>query len=260
MMQNNLQISCIQTTLIWEDAVQNLKQFEKHFAQLPKSTELVILPEMFSTGFSMKTKKLAEKMDGPSFVWLKKQAAKINKIIVGSLIIKDQEEHYNRLFVMFPDGNYAYYDKRHLFRMGNEHKHYSAGTKRLVFNYKNWRICPLTCYDLRFPVWSRNQNDYDLLIYIANWPESRRAVWKKLLPARAIENQVYVAGVNRIGKDGEGLRYAGDTVIINPRGETMVETKEHDQQIIHAHLSLDELNRFREKFPVALDADEFKIL
>jgi predicted amidohydrolase len=260
MMQNTLHISCIQTNLIWEDAEQNLKQFEKYFSQLPESTELVILPEMFSTGFSMKTEKLAEKMNGRSFVWLKEQASKINKIILGSLIIKEQERYYNRLFVMFPDGNYEYYDKRHLFRMGNEHKHYSAGKKRLVFNYKNWRICPLTCYDLRFPVWSRNQNDYDMLIYIANWPESRREVWKKLLLARAIENQVYLAAVNRVGEDGEGLSYAGDTMIINPRGEIMVETKEHTQQIIHADLSLDDLNKFRNKFPVALDADEFKIL
>ncbi|HSH51458.1 MAG TPA: nitrilase-related carbon-nitrogen hydrolase, partial [Bacteroidales bacterium] len=146
-MQNNLQISCIQSNLIWEDTEQNLKQFEKHLAQLHKSVELVILPEMFSTGFSMKTEKLAEKMDGKSFVWLKELSAKINKIIVGSLIIKEQKEHYNRLFVMFPDGHYEYYDKRHLFRMGNEHNHYSAGNKRLVFRYKNWRICPLTCYD-----------------------------------------------------------------------------------------------------------------
>jgi predicted amidohydrolase len=161
---------------------------------------------------------------------------------------------------MFPNGKHEFYDKRHLFRMGNEHKHYSAGKKRLVFHYKSWRICPLTCYDLRFPVWSRNQNDYDLLIYIANWPESRREVWKKLLPARAIENQVYVAGVNLVGKDGEGLSYAGDTMIFNPRGEVMVETKEHAEQIIHAGLSLDELNRFRKKFPVGLDADKFKIL
>ncbi|MFP4024226.1 MAG: amidohydrolase [Thiohalospira sp.] len=259
-MQNNLHISCIQTELFWEDVEQNLKHFELLFNQLSKSAELVILPEMFTTGFSMKTEKLAEKMNGKSFVWLKKQAAKINKIIIGSIIIKDQREYFNRLFVMFPDGNYEYYDKRHLFRMGNEHKHYSAGKQRLIFNYKNWRICPLTCYDLRFPVWSRNQNDYDLLIYLANWPESRREVWKKLLPARAIENQVYVAGVNRIGNDGEGLSYAGDTMIISPKGVIMNETKERKEQIIDANLSLDELNRFREKFPVGLDADKFKIL
>ncbi len=259
-MQNNLHISCIQTELFWEDVEQNLKHFEILFNQLSKSTELVILPEMFTTGFSMKTEKLAEKMDGRSFAWLQEQASKINKIIIGSIIIKDQGAYFNRLFVIFTDGNYEYYDKRHLFRMGNEHKHYSAGNKRLVFNYKNWRICPLTCYDLRFPVWSRNQNDFDLLIYIANWPESRREVWKKLLPARAIENQVYVAGVNRIGNDGEGLSYAGDTVLINPKGEIMAETKEHKEQIIDANLSLNELNRFRKKFPVGLDADKFKIL
>jgi len=257
---NELKIACIQSDLAWEDADKNLDMFASEFKVVPEDTELIILPEMFSTGFSMKTEKLAEKMNGRSFAWLKEQAIKINKVIIGSLIIDDNNEYYNRLFVMFPDGNYEYYDKRHLFRMGNEHKHYSAGNKRLVFQYKNWRICPLTCYDLRFPVWSRNQNDYDLLIYIANWPESRRVVWEKLLPARAIENQVYVVGVNRVGEDGEGLSYAGDTMIINPRGEIMVKSKEKTQQIIHGDLSLDKLNQFREKFPVGLDADKFKIL
>ena len=259
-MMNELKIACIQSDLAWEDADKNLNMFARELQSVPEDTELIILPEMFSTGFSMKTEKLAEIMNGKSFVWLKEQATKINKVIIGSLIIADNNDYYNRLFVMFPDGNYEYYDKRHLFRMGNEHKHYSAGNKRLVFQYKNWRICPLTCYDLRFPVWSRNQNDYDLLIYIANWPESRRVVWEKLLPARAIENQVYVAGVNRVGEDGEGLSYAGDTMIINPRGEIMVKSKEKTQQIIHAGLSLDKLNHFREKFPVGLDADNFKIL
>jgi len=259
-MMNELKIACIQSDLAWEDADKNLNMFARELQSVPEDTELIILPEMFSTGFSMKTEKLAEIMNGKSFVWLKEQATKINKVIIGSLIIADNNDYYNRLFVMFPDGNYEYYDKRHLFRMGNEHKHYSAGNKRLVFQYKNWRICPLTCYDLRFPVWSRNQNDYDLLIYIANWPESRRVVWEKLLPARAIENQVYVAGVNRVGEDGEGLSYAGDTMIINPRGEIMVKSKEKTQQIIHAGLSLDELNHFREKFPVGLDADKFKIV
>ena len=259
-MMNELKIACIQSDLAWEDADKNLDMFASEFKVVPEDTDLIILPEMFSTGFSMKTEKLAEKMNGRSFEWLKEQATKINKVIIGSLIIADNNDYYNRLFVMFPDGNYEYYDKRHLFRMGNEHKHYSAGNKRLVFQYKNWRICPLTCYDLRFPVWSRNQNDYDLLIYIANWPESRRVVWEKLLPARAIENQVYVAGVNRVGEDGEGLSYAGDTMIINPRGEIMVKSKEKTQQIIHGDLSLDKLNQFREKFPVGLDADKFKIL
>jgi len=257
---NEIKIACIQSDLAWEDADKNLDMFASEFKVVPEDTDLIILPEMFSTGFSMKTEKLAEKMNGRSFEWLKEQATKINKVIIGSLIIADNNDYYNRLFVMFPDGNYEYYDKRHLFRMGNEHKHYSAGNKRLVFQYKNWRICPLTCYDLRFPVWSRNQNDYDLLIYIANWPESRRVVWEKLLPARAIENQVYVAGVNRVGEDGEGLSYAGDTMIINPRGEIMVKSKEKTQQIIHGDLSLDKLNQFREKFPVGLDADKFKIL
>ncbi|MCB2196201.1 MAG: amidohydrolase [Bacteroidetes bacterium] len=259
-MSQNVHISCIQTNLAWEKIDQNLKHFEDKFKQLPRESEMVILPEMFTTGFSMNSKQLAEEMSGKSFQWMKNQAKEINKIILGSIIVKENENFYNRCITMFPDEKYYTYDKGHLFRMEREHIDFTKGEKKVIFKHNEWRICPLICYDLRFPVWSRNQNDYDLLIYIASWPESRREVWNTLLKARAIENQAYVVGVNRIGKDGTGISYSGDTVIIDPKGQIIQKAKDYEDEIISAELSLNELNRFRDKFPVFLDADEFKIL
>lgn len=259
-MSENLFISCIQSDLFWENTDQNFNLLSSKFNLLPLDSELVILPEMFSTGFSMKPEKLAEDMTGKSFKWMKEQSARINKIIIGSLIIKENNKYFNRLIAMFPNGEYFTYDKRHLFRMGKEHEHYSRGENKLIFKHKGWRICPLVCYDLRFPVWSRNKNDYDVLIYIANWPDSRREVWKSLLVARALENQCYVIGVNRVGEDGEGLNYAGDTLVISPKGIILGNANEYQNEIINVEISLDELNQFREKFPVMLDADDFKIL
>lgn len=259
-MSNNLTISCIQSVLAWENTDQNLNQFAEKLNNLPSDSEIVVLPEMFTTGFSMNPGKLAEEMNCKSFAWMKDQSAKINKVIIGSIIIQDNNNYFNRLIAMFPNGEYFTYDKRHLFRMGKEHEKYTRGENRLVFKYNGWRICPLICYDLRFPVWSRNRDDYDMLIYIANWPDSRREVWKNLLIARALENQAYVVGVNRVGEDGEGLRYSGDTMVIGPKGQILGSSKEYKNEIINVKVSLDELNQFREKFPVALDADEFKIL
>lgn len=259
-MSQNFYISCIQTDLAWENIDQNLKHFEDKLKQLPRESEMVILPEMFTTGFSMNSKQLAEEMTGKSFQWMKTQAKKINKIILGSIIVKENENFYNRCITMFPDGNFYTYDKGHLFRMEREHIDFTKGDKRTIFKHNEWRICPLICYDLRFPVWSRNQNDYDLLIYIASWPESRREVWNTLLKARAIENQAYVVGVNRIGKDGTGISYSGDTMIIDPKGRIIKKAKDYEDEIISAGLSLNELNRFKDKFPVFLDADDFKIV
>lgn len=259
-MSENLSVSCIQTNLEWENVDQNLNQLSSKLELLPSTSDLVILPEMFTTGFSMNPEKWAEKMNGKSVRWMKEQSARIKKIIVGSLIIQEHNEFFNRLMVMFPNGECYTYDKRHLFRMGKEHEHYSRGEKKLIFKHKDWRICPLVCYDLRFPVWSRNKNDYDLLIYIANWPNSRREVWKSLLMARAIENQAYVIGVNRVGNDGEGLNYAGDTLVISPKGQILGSANEYQNEIIHVEISLDELNEFRKKFPIMLDADDFKII
>ncbi|MCD4833110.1 MAG: amidohydrolase [Bacteroidales bacterium] len=259
-MANNLIVSCIQSELAWKNVDQNLNQFTNKLDQLPADSELVVLPEMFTTGFTMDAVKMAEKMDGKSFNWMKKQSKRIEKILIGSIIIEENKNYYNRFIVMFPNGEYYTYDKGHLFRMEKEHEDYTKGEKKTIFKHNAWRICPLICYDLRFPVWSRNQNDYDLLIYIASWPESRREVWNTLLKARAIENQSYVIGVNRIGNDGEGITYSGDTVIINAKGQIITKANDYKNEIINAKLSLDDLKLFREKFPVALDADDFKIL
>lgn len=259
-MTDTLSISCIQTELTWENVDQNLKHFANKFDQIPDSTEMVILPEMFTTGFSMNSIELAESMNGKSFNWMKEQSKKFNKIIIGSVIIKENKNYYNRCITMFPNGEYYTYDKGHLFRMENEHEDFTKGESKTIFKHNAWRVCTLICYDLRFPVWSRNQNEYDLLIYIASWPESRREVWNTLLKARAIENQSYVIGVNRIGNDGEGITYSGDTVVINAKGQIVAKANDYKDEIITTELSLKELNKFREKFPVDLDADNFKIL
>jgi predicted amidohydrolase len=259
-MSNNLNISCIQTDLAWENIDQNLNDFSEKLNQISQNTEIVVLPEMFTTGFTMNAVKMAEPMDGKSFHWMKEQAEKHNKILIGSIIIKEDKKYYNRCVTMFPNGKYFTYDKGHLFRMGKENEDFTKGESKTIFKHNDWRVCTLICYDLRFPVWSRNQDDYDLLIYIASWPESRREVWNTLLKARAIENQSYVIGVNRIGSDGEGITYSGDTVVINAKGEIIAKANDYKDEIINAELSLNELNQFREKFQVFLDADDFKIL
>ncbi|MFC2152833.1 amidohydrolase [Bacteroidota bacterium] len=259
-MSENLYVSCIQTDLSWENIDENLNHFANKFSSIPIESEIVILPEMFTTGFSMNSIELAEEMNEKSFQWMKEQAKRINKIIIGSIIVKENNNYYNRCISMFPNGKFYTYDKGHLFRMEKEHEDFTKGESKTIFKHNGWRICTLICYDLRFPVWSRNQNDYDLLIYIASWPESRRDVWNTLLKARAIENQTYVVGVNRIGQDGEGITYSGDTIVINPKGQIITKANDYKDEIISAELSLNELNQFREKFPVFLDADDFKLL
>ena len=254
-----LNLSIIQTDLSWEDKSKNLNHFSRKISELPTSAEIAILPEMFSTGFSMHPENLAETIEGPSVQWMKKTAKKYDIILSGSLIIEEGKKYYNRSITVFPDERLYTYDKRHLFRMGEENEHYSGGNKRMIFNYNNWRIFPLICYDLRFPVWSRNRDDYDLLFYVANWPESRRHVWKSLLVARALENQVYVVGVNRIGKDGQDLTYSGDSMVIDPKGKIISTTEPYLESSETVTLSLSELNRFREKFPVGKDADDFEL-
>ncbi len=258
-MFNKLFVSCIQTDIVWEDKESNLKVIENKIQQLPKETQIVILPEMFTTGFSMKPEHLSESMNEKSVEWLKMQSQKSGKIIIGSIIIKESGKNYNRLLVVFPDGTIQKYDKRHLFRMGNENAHYSKGDDKLIFTSNEWRICPLICYDLRFPVWSRNKNNYNVLIYIANWPEARSYAWKNLLIARAIENQSYVIGVNRIGIDGNNINHSGDSVVINPYGQIIAQANPNEEQILSAELSFDEIDTIRKKFPAHLDADDFEI-
>jgi predicted amidohydrolase len=206
----------------------------------------------------------AEEMNGFAMNWMHKMAEKKNAVLVGSMMMKEAGEFYNRLIWMHPDGRYELYDKRHLFRMGNEHEHYTAGNSRIVFQLNEWKICPLICYDLRFPVWSRNrlvnnEFDYDVLIYVANWPERRAHAWKSLLVARAIENQTYVVGVNRIGSDGNNVIYSGDSAVIDFNGEKLSRTERYGDRCETVTISLDELKKFRSDFPASLDADQFNI-
>lgn len=257
---NNLKIAAIQTDLYWENITANLANLEEKMATISSQQDLIILPEMFNTGFSMNSKSLAEQMNSTTFKWLKQMANKHNAVVAGSYIVTENGEQFNRLIWMQPDGQFDSYDKRHLFRMGGENEFYSSGKKRIVKQIKGWNICPLICYDLRFPVWSRNRNnEYDLLIYIANWPKPRAHVWSNLLIARALENQSYVIGLNRVGFDGMGLSYSGDSTIIDFKGQTLI-SKSESEAILYAELNKSDLVDFRTKFPAYLDADEFEII
>jgi predicted amidohydrolase len=255
----DLTITLLQTALAWQNAGENRAHFTELVGQLEEPTDLIILPEMFTTGFTMDVREQAETMGGPSVTWMAALAREHNAVLCGSLIVEDGGHYYNRCVWMPPDGQPRHYDKRHLFRMADEHEHFAPGQERLIVELKGWRVCPLVCYDLRFPVWSRGANAFDLLIYIANWPAARRSAWQALLPARAVENQCYVAGVNRIGTDGKGVAYAGDSGVHDYLGEPRVEL-----QAAPAHstttLSLAALHRYREKFPAWRDADGFRLL
>jgi predicted amidohydrolase len=237
--------------------------FEKKIRSIQENTEIVVLPEMFSTGFSMNPQSLAETMDGESVKWMKKVAADNNIILTGSVIIEEGGHFFNRLIWMLPNGQHGHYDKRHRFAYAGEDDKYTAGTKRLIASVKGWKINLLVCYDLRFPVWSRQQMheepEYDVLIYVANWPERRSIAWKTLLVARAIENQCYVVGVNRIGNDGHNIYHSGDSMIVDPLGEILYHCND-EEDIFTIALDKTHLQNVREKFPFWKDADRFKIL
>jgi len=254
---SDIKITLIQTALYWEDPNKNLDMFTAYLTGIMDSPDLIVLPEMFNTGFSMAAEKLAESMEGRSISWLAAAAAEQNCPVVTSLIIKETDGYFNRLIWMRQDGSYACYDKRHLFRMAGETRFFKAGKQRQIIELKGWRFCPQICYDLRFPVWSRNRGDYDCLIYVANWPALRSFAWKSLLPARAIENQAYVIGVNRVGQDGHGVEFSGDSAVFDPQGRK-ISRIEPDQQTV-ATVTLDHLKLidFREKFQVGLDQDDF---
>ncbi|MBL7890038.1 MAG: amidohydrolase [Bacteroidia bacterium] len=258
---NDLKITIIQSALYWENIDWNLEQFAKKIDSIKEQTDLIILPEMFTTGFTMQPELLAEGMDGKALAWMREQAQKKQCVITGSFVCEENGNYYNRLVWMRADGSYATYDKRHLFTMANEDKHYTAGSKKIIEEIKGWKICPLICYDLRFPVWARNKNDnrYDLLIYVANWPERRNYPWKTLLLARSIENQCYVAGVNRVGNDGNEIYHSGDSALINFKGEILSKIPAHDECIETISISYAELEEFRKQFPVLNDADEFHL-
>jgi len=257
-MNPHLRVTMIQADLAWQDAAANRALFASHFRGLVGHTDLIVLPEMFTSGFTMEAEACAESMDGPTVEWLREEAVALGCAITGSLIVRDGECHYNRLLWATPDGQLQHYDKRHLFRMAKEQEHYAAGNARLVVRYKGWRICPLVCYDLRFPVWSRNRGDYDLLLYVANWPARRSIAWKTLLRARAIENLAYVVGVNRIGRDGNGATYAGESAAIDFLGKVMGGDRGGDF-VETAVLDRESLVAFRNDFPAHLDADDFTL-
>lgn len=255
-----MHITLLQTELHWQNPVANRAMLEEKLFTLPGPTDLVVLPEMFTTGFTMDARAVAEPMNLTTFRWLKQMAAQTNAAVVGSYVVQENDSYYNRLIWMEPDGQFAQYDKRHLFRMAGEDGVYSAGTARLIREWRGWRVCPLVCYDLRFPVWSRNrqiapdQLDYDLLLYVANWPAPRQAPWDTLLQARAIENLSYVAGVNRVGIDGNDHPYRGGSALIDFKGDVLF--RQYDTEVVHQQtLSLAELMAFRVKFPAYLDAD-----
>jgi len=257
----SLTVSIIQTNLYWEDKAANLQLLEKKIFSIKEKTEVVVLPEMFSTGFSMKPEQLAETMDGETVQWMRRIAAQQKIILTGSVIICEQENYFNRLIWMLPNGQFGHYDKRHRFAFAGEDNHYTAGTKRLIASVKGWRINLLVCYDLRFPVWARQSPaeegaEYDMLIYVANWPERRIHAWKTLLQARAIENQCYVIGVNRVGSDGNSIYHSGDSMIIDPMGEVLY-TKKDEEDIFTMVLDKSHLQVVREKLPFLKDADRF---
>lgn len=257
----DLNITIIQTHLYWEDVESNLKHFDSKISNIIEPTDIIVLPEMFTTGFTMNPQQFAEEHAGNGLQWMITKAKEKKCVLVGSISVKDKGQFYNRLYWVKPDGSFQFYNKRHLFKMGNEDQFYTAGSEKLIIDYNGWKICPLICYDLRFPVWSKNQkeNCYDVLIYVANWPEVRAYPWKQLLIARAIENQSYVVGLNRIGNDGNGVAHSGDSAVINPRGELMSTIQSHEDKAETLSLSYNYLEDFRSQFPVLLDGDEFEI-
>lgn len=267
-MSDYLTVAGIQSSLFWEDKDANLHMFEEKLRAYNEASDVIVLPEMFSTGFSMQPQKFAEPADGRTLAWMQTQAASKKAVITGSFIVEENEKFYNRLFWVNPDGTYKSYNKRHLFRMAGEDKHYAGGSEKLIVEINGWKVCPLVCYDLRFPVWSRNrfrnadgkmEADYDLLIYIANWPERRSHAWKTLLMARAIENLAYVAGVNRIGNDGNFIYHTGDSAMYNFRGELITGAMISTEEFFSERFSMQDLRDFRKAFPAGFDADDFEL-
>jgi predicted amidohydrolase len=260
---HNLKITIIQSDLIWEDVQANLHAFEKKISDI-NNTDIIVLPEMFNSGFSPNFNNYAENSNGKTIQWLKNIAKEKKCVVTGSLLIKENNSYYNRLIWMNTDGNYQKYDKRHLFRPAKEHIYSSKGNKKLIVETKGWKIRPLVCYDLRFPVWSKNTftdiYEYDCLIYIANWPKHKNYHWKSLLIARAIENQSYIIGVNRIGIDGNKVPFSGYSMVINPKGKIISKTKSDTESIETIELSKYKMENYRKQFTVALDWDKFKII
>jgi len=252
----SIRVTTIQSNLIWEDIDANLEQFSHKLAPLKGKTDMVILPEMFTTGFTMNRDALAEEPQGKTFQWLYEQALKIDAAITGSYIVKEKKNYYNRLIWMQPDGKYSVYNKHYLFTKAKEHEYYERGKGRVVVDWKGWKICPLICYDLRFPLWARNNVGYDLLVYIASWPTTRSHHWKSLLMGRAIENQCFTVGVNRVGVDGNELYYSGDTSVIDYSGGIIYQTA-HAEDTFTALLNYEAQKTYRDKLRFLPDQDGY---
>jgi omega-amidase len=253
-------ITLLQTNLFWEDQTANLAHFNQLIANIDTATDLIILPEMFTTGFSMRPESLAEPTEGLAWQYMRQWAQTKDAAICGSIIAHENGRYYNRLIWMQPDGQYFTYDKRHLFGLANENQHYSAGEHKLIVTWRGWRICPLICYDIRFPVWSRNVEDYDMLIYVANFPTRRIKAWNSLLVARAIENQCFAVGVNRIGVDGNDIPHSGDSSIIDYEGNLLFYQSEGKEICYTMSLDKSDLLNFRQNLPFLKDKDSFIIL
>lgn len=255
----NIKVSIVQTSVLWERPKDNMFSYEKKIESLSDKTDIVIFPEMFASGFTMKVKEKIASEYSYILNWMKSIAAKYGFCVTGTTIYGEEDKYYNRLLFVKPNGDVDSYDKKHLFTMGEENKHFTAGNKKTIIEYKGWKIRPLICYDLRFPVWSRNTKDYDIAIYPANWPDARRDAWMTLLKARAIENQAYVVGVNCVGEDGMGLKYSGDSTVYDAKGKAICACEPYKQEIKTIELDYSILVDFRNKFPVLNDADNFKI-
>ncbi len=258
-MQNELKIAIIQADLVWEHPLKNRYAFIGKIEALPEDIDIIILPEMFTTGFTMNVTKVAETMEGDTLKWMQYLAVKKQTAIVGSIIISENNNFYNRLFFVHPTREIEYYDKRHTFTLAGEHKVFASGTKKLIVEYKGWKICPLICYDLRFPVWSRNVEGYELLIYVANWPQPRIDAWDALLKARAIENMSYCIGVNRVGLDENKNRYPGHSVVYDCLGKQLLNFKENEELVKIITLSKDHLTTIKDKLKFLDDRDRFVI-
>jgi len=256
---DQLKVAIVQPDIIWQEAGRNRMKYSKLLQDIPVKPDLILLPEMFSTGFCTVPGPVAEDMKGETVKWLRQTAVSMRSGIAGSLIILENDHFYNRLVCMDPQGKSYWYDKRHLFRMAGEEVRFTPGTKPLLVQLGGWSLSFQICYDLRFPVWSRSRRNIDLIVYASNWPASRRDIWNTLLKARAIENQCFVAGINRVGTDGNGIEYCGESMLIDPKGK-IIALASANEEVIHASLSLQELNEYRQKFPVWKDWDDFQII
>lgn len=258
-MNSQLKIACIQSDLIWENPKQNRHNFTKKIGDISETIDVVILPEMFTTGFTMNAKNVAETMQGDTVDWMKQQALKHNIAITGSIIISENNTFYNRLLFVEPSEKITTYNKRHTFTFAGEDKIFTAGNKKVIIDYKGWKICPLICYDLRFPVWARNTEDYDVLLYVANWPKPRISAWDTLLKARAIENMCYCIGVNRVGIDGANMEYNGHSAVYDVLGNSITSIEPFKEQAEIVLLEKRHLSAYRDKFRFLEDRDNFSL-